>query len=123
MNGAVVYAPKTLDTSDLTLFIDRKSGTNLSRTAYDFKTYFDAKVRSTDIDLGPTSLVDPHFSRNGERVIFKHLLSGEDYQLYSLNLKTNEFSRVSEDFLSYYYISLSPNGDKVAFVVGGNPLR
>ena len=122
LEGEVIYVPHNLTGSSVVLFIDRKSGEVISRTSYDFGAYFTSKRRSTDVDDGPDIIADPCLSADGGHVIFKHLLTDQSYQVYALNLKTNEISRVSKELLAYSAISVSPDGNYVAFIEGGDAI-
>lgn len=120
INGDVIYVPRNSTGNSVRLFFDQKSGETIRRTSYDFNKYFMDKRRPTDVDDSPDVIADPHRSANGSHVIFKHLLSGDNYQIYSLDLVSNEISRVEKDLISYEHVSISPNGKYIAFLEGGD---
>ena len=118
--GMVIYAPENEQESSLSLFIDRKSEQGVERTSYDFESYFSERKDPDDINKGPSYITRPQLSQDGSRIIFKHLVYDQYYQIFSLNLRSNQFFRIFSKLIAYSFVSISPNGRYVAFVEGGD---
>ena len=122
MKGSIIYAPGNVQGGSLSLFIDQKSEQGVERTSYDFSSYFSERKDPHDIETGPSYITRPQRAQNGNRIVFRHLIYDQFYQLFSLDLQTNQVFRISSKLLAYGFTSISPNGRYVAFVQGGDSL-
>ena len=119
-DGRIVYSPTNVEGGGLLLYIDEKKGDSIRRTSYDFTSFLENQRGTRDTNKAPFRLVSPQISSDGSQVIFENAIYEDHYQLFCLNLKTNVVDKVTGKLVSYRYTSISPDGQHVAFVEGGN---
>ena len=87
-------------------------------------TYPVNKPIDKEIDeYGTRIAYDPQFSPDGRYVLFKFgesMSFNGGYRLYVLDTATNSTKLVSEKYLSYAFVSWSPDSNYIAFVEGGD---
>ena len=117
-NGTIVYLPGSSDDGGAKIFIDRKSGARIERTIYNLQNYFVSKKGPHDIGTGPIRISSPQLFDDGKKIVFNRIVS-EYYQIYLLDLESNQLSQISSEYISYPTVSIAPNGKHLAFVTGG----
>ena len=120
MNARIVYSPANVDGRKVFLYIDEKTGDSIDRYSYDLTLFLEKQQGTHDVGTAPPRIVAPQISSDGSRVIFESLASEEEYQIYSLDLKTDILTKITKNLISYRYKSISPDGSYIAFIEGGD---